>query len=52
MIILRKQSLLQQGACDGVSRPPNFMKYLEAILAFTQHPSQVNIVKEYSTAII
>ena len=27
-----------------VSVPPNFEKFLEALLAFTQHPSQVGTV--------
>ncbi|KAI0243017.1 Exportin-5 [Lamellibrachia satsuma] len=29
------------GTTENVAQPPNFEKYLKAILAFTQHPSQV-----------
>jgi hypothetical protein len=30
-----------QGCEAAVEQPPNFLKYLQAILALTEHPSQV-----------
>ncbi|XP_064601794.1 LOW QUALITY PROTEIN: exportin-5-like [Liolophura sinensis] len=36
-----KQLCAVWGSAEGVCRPPNFEKYLQSVLAFTLHPSQM-----------
>lgn len=38
----------QQGGDSDVQTPGNFGKYLESFLAFTTHPSQVNLMLKTS----